>query len=162
MESWSFSSQGEVSVPRQNASQVLAYPATMYAPPVLPDLSSTEERKRLSPAALRAFFNIMDRWEIRDDDARQLMGGISSGAYYEFKKKPNRILDQDRLQRISYLIGIFKALNILYGTRLADKWIQLANTNPLFTGRTPLTYMMQGGTPAMEVVRRLLDARRGG
>lgn len=147
---------------RQNASQVLAYPATMYAPPVLPDLSSMEERKRLSPAALRAFFNIMDRWEIRDDDARQLMGGISSGAYYEFKKKPNRILDQDRLQRISYLIGIFKALNILYGTRLADKWIQLANTNPLFTGRTPLAYMMQGGTPAMEVVRRLLDARRGG
>jgi hypothetical protein len=134
----------------------------MYAPPVLPDLSSAEERKRLSPAALRAFFNIVDRWEIRDDDARQLMGGISSGAYYEFKKKPNRILDQDRLQRISYLIGIFKALNILYGTRLADKWIQLANTNPLFTGRTPLTYMMQGGTPAMEVVRRLLDARRGG
>ena len=147
---------------RQNASQVLAYPATMYAPPVLPDLSSMEERKRLSPAALRAFFNIMDRWEIRDDDARQLMGGISSGAYYEFKKKPNRILDQDRLQRISYLIGIFKALNILYGTRLADKWIQLANTNPLFTGRTPLAYIMQGGTPAMEVVRRLLDARRGG
>jgi hypothetical protein len=134
----------------------------MYAPPVLPDLSRMEERKRLSPAALRAFFNIMEKWEVRDEDARQLMGGISSGAYYEFKKKPNRVLDQDRLQRISYLIGIFKALNILYGTRLADGWIQLANTNPLFTGRTPLSYMLQFGTPAMERVRCLLDARRGG
>jgi hypothetical protein len=40
--------------------------------------------------------------------------------------------------------------------------VQLPNTNPLFTGRTPLAYMLQGGTPAMEVVRRLLDARRGG
>ena len=147
---------------RQNAGQAIAYPATMYAPPALPDLSRQDERRRLSPAALRAFFNIMERWEIRDEDARQLLGGISSGAYYELKKKPNREQDQDRLLRISYLIGIFKALNILYGTRLADGWVQLANTNPLFTGRTPLAYMLQGGTPAMEIVRRLLDARRGG
>lgn len=142
--------------------QALAYPATIYAPPVLPDLSRQEERRRLSPAALRAFFNIVERWEVRDEDARQLLGGISNGAYYQLKQNPQRVLEQDRLQRISYLIGIFKALNILYGTRLADRWIQLANTNPLFTGRTPLAYMLQGGTPAMEVVRRLLDARRGG
>jgi len=149
-------------VSRNSVGQALAYPATMYAPPAWPDLSRPDERRRLSPAALRAFFNIVERWGIRDDDARQLLGGISSGAYYEFKKKPNRVLDQDRLQRISYLIGIFKALNILYGTRLADSWVQLGNTNPLFSGRTPLAYMLQGGTPAMEVVRRLLDARRGG
>jgi Protein of unknown function (DUF2384) len=134
----------------------------MYAPPALPDLSRLEERRRLSPAALRAFFNIIERWEIRDEDARQLLGGISNGKYYQLKQDPDHVLEQDRLQRISYLIGIFKALNILYGTRLADCWIQLANSNPLFTGRTPLTYMLQGGTPAMEVVRRLLDARRGG
>ncbi|WP_254062047.1 antitoxin Xre-like helix-turn-helix domain-containing protein [Acidobacterium sp. S8] len=142
--------------------QALAYPATMYAPPALPDLSRPEERRRLSPAALRAFFNIVDRWSIRDEEAMLLLGGISSSGYYELKKKPNRVLDQDRLQRISYLIGIFKALNILYSTRLADGWVQLANSNPLFTGRTPLTYMLQGGTPAMERIRSLLDARRGG
>jgi hypothetical protein len=134
----------------------------MYAPPTVPDLSQLEERRRLSPSALRAFFNIVERWEIRDEDARQLLGGISSGAYYELKKKPNRVQDQDRLVRISYLIGIFKALNILYSTKLADKWVQLANTNAIFSGRTPLSYMMQGGTLAMERVRSLLDARRGG
>ena len=149
-------------MPRESASHALAYPATMYAPPALPDLSRPEERRRLSPGALRAFFNIMERWGVRDEDARQLLGGISNGKYYQLKQDPDHVLEQDRLQRISYLIGIFKALNILYGTRLADSWIQLANSNPLFTGRTPLTYMLQGGTPAMEVVRRLLDARRGG
>lgn len=147
---------------RQSASQALAYPATIYVPPTLPDLSRHEERRRLSPAALRAFFNIMKRWGVRDEDARQLLRGISSGAFYEYKKKPNRILDEDRLRRISYLIGIFKALNILYGTKLADSWVQLANTNPLFNGRMPLIYMLRGGTPAMERVRSLLDARRGG
>ena len=153
---------GRNRVSRQTASQALAYPATMYAPPALPDLSRKEERRRLSPGALRAFFNIMERWEVRDEDARQLLGGVSNGKYYQLKQDSGQPLDQDPLQRISYLIGIFKALNILYGTHLADSWIQLANSNPLFTGRTPLTYMLQGGTPAMEVVRRLLDARRGG
>jgi hypothetical protein len=153
---------GRNRVSRQTASQALAYPATMYTPPALPDLSRKEERRRLSPGALRAFFNIMERWEVRDEDARQLLGGVSNGKYYQLKQDSGQLLDQDPLQRISYLIGIFKALNILYGTHLADSWIQLANSNPLFTGRTPLTYMLQGGTPAMEVVRRLLDARRGG
>ena len=147
---------------RQSADQALVYPTTMYAPPALPDLSRLEERRRLSPAALRAFFNIVERWGIRDEDARQLLGGISSGAYYELKKKPTRVQDQDRLLRISYLIGIFKALNILYGARLADAWVQLANSNTIFGGRTPLAYMTQGGTLAMERVRSLLDARRGG
>ncbi len=149
-------------MPHQTASQTLAYPATLYAPPALPDLSRAEERRRLSPSALRAFFNIMEKWQVRDEDARQLLGGVSNGAFYQMKQNPKRVLDQDRLQRVSYLIGIFKALNILYSTKLADQWVRLQNTNPIFTGRTPLEYMLQGGTPAMEVVRRLLDARRGG
>jgi hypothetical protein len=138
------------------------YPATLYPPPALPDLSSTEERRRLSPAALRAFFNIMDRWQVRDEDARQLMGGISNGTYYQLKQSPSRTLEQDRLLRVSYLIGVFKSLNILYGIRLADNWMRLPNTNPLFAGRTPLDYILHGGTPAMAIVRQLLDARRGG
>jgi Protein of unknown function (DUF2384) len=91
-----------------------------------------------------------------------LLGGISNGAYYELKKRGSRILDQDRLTRISLLTGIFKALNILYSKKLADRWIRLPNTNPMFGGETPLTYMVRGGLPAMLRVRQLLDARRGG
>ena len=73
-----------------------------------------------------------------------------------------RELEQDRLLRISYLIGIFKSLNILFGTTLADSWVQLPNSNEIFMHRTPLEYMLRGGAPAMDMVRRLLDARRGG
>jgi hypothetical protein len=104
----------------------------------------------------------MTRWNIRDEDARTLLGGISNGPFYEMKKNPDRVLDTDRLARISYLIGIFKALNILYSDKLADKWAKLPNSNPIFGGQTPLAYMMKGGQPAMQTVRQLLDARRGG
>jgi hypothetical protein len=138
------------------------YPATAYDPAPLIDLTSRSERERLSPSALKAFFNLVNRWGVRDEDARALLGGVSNGPYYKWKKEPERLLDPDVLTRISYLIGIFKALNILYGEKLADEWVRLPNSNRLFGGRTPLNYMMRGGVPAMQIVRYLLDARRGG
>jgi hypothetical protein len=124
------------------------------------DLSSREVQDRLGPAAVRAFFKMCELWEVRDEDARGLLGGISNGAFYEMKselkrelkRKPKARLDQDRLTRISILTGIFKA----------DRWVQLANTNPMFAGATPLDYMIKGGQPAMMRVRQLLDSRRGG
>ena len=126
------------------------------------DLSSRAVQTRLSPAATRAFFRMAQTWQLRDEDARALLGGISNGAFYNLKNRPVKKLDQDRLTRISLLIGIFKALNILYSRKLADAWIQLENHNPMFAGATPLAYMLRGGVPAMLRVRQLLDARRGG
>jgi hypothetical protein len=140
-----------------------AYPATRYEPSPLVDLVSPAARERLSLSALEAFFRLMDRWSVRDDDARALLGGVSNGPYYAMKKNAGaRVLDADRLLRISYLVGIFKALNILHGRALADEWVHLPNTNRIFGGSTPLAYMRKGGVTAMQTVRRLLDARRGG
>lgn len=142
--------------------QTLEYPATRYRVDRRADLSAAPERERLSEAALKAFFNIMAKWKVRDGDARVLLGGVTNGPFYEMKRKPDRVLDEDRLMRVSYLIGIYKALHILHGQRLADQWVQLANQHPLFGGQTPLAYMLRGGLPALQTVRRLLDARRAG
>jgi hypothetical protein len=140
-----------------------SYPASRYNPSPLVDLASPAARERLSPSALEAFFRIMDRWSVRDEDARTLLGGVSNGPFYALKKNAaERVLEADRLLRISYLVGIFKALNILNGRALADEWVQLPNTNRIFGGSTPLAYMLKGGVTAMQTVRRLLDARRGG
>lgn len=141
---------------------VLAYPETRYAAPELVDITSREECERLGPSALKAFFNIVKLWRIRDEDAMRLLGGVPSSTYYAMKKSPRRGLDPDTMLRISYLIGIFKALNILHRKALADEWVSLPNQNPIFRGATPLEYMTRGGIPAIQVVRRLLDARRGG
>ncbi len=142
--------------------QPLRYPATRYRTDAPPDLAARAERARLSAPALKAFFNIMARWQVRDEDARALLGGVSNGPFYEMKRRPDRVLDADRLTRISYLVGIFKALNILHQRALADEWVRLPNRNPVFAGETPLAYLVRGGLPAMQTVRRLLDARRAG
>jgi uncharacterized protein (DUF2384 family) len=137
------------------------YPSSRYAPSAVANFSDKNEREKLSPSAIKAFFNILEKWSVRDEDARTLMGGVSNGQFYAMKKDPERTLDPDALTRVSFLIGIFKALNILYSEKLADAWVQRPNTNPIFGGRTALAYMMEGGLPAMQIVRRLLDARRG-
>ena len=141
----------------------LTYPITRYAPAEIVDLTSKEERKRLSAPGLKALFNLAECWKLRSEDVRELLGGVANGSYFEMKKNPEgKILNADQMYRISYLIGIFKALNILHSQQLADEWVRLPNSNRIFGGRTPLEYMIRGGVPAMQTVRRLLDARRGG
>ena len=142
---------------------VFSYPETRYIPEPLVDFNSPDERKRLSGSAITGFLKMMEIWKVRDEDARMLLGGVSNGPFYEMKKNPKgKVLDVDRMFRISYLLGIFKAINILHGQELADEWVQLPNSNSMFGGKTPLKYMIDGGLPAMQNVRRLLDARRGG
>jgi len=126
------------------------------------DLSNKDVLARLSPPAVKAFLTISEVWKLRNEQARQVLGGMSNGAFYELKRRWRGTLDQDRMTRISVLIGIFKALNILYSKNLADRWVQLPNENPMFEGETPLAYMIKGGQPAMMRVRQLLDSRRGG
>jgi hypothetical protein len=126
------------------------------------DLSRKDNRSRLGPAAIQGLLRIAKRWKLRDEDTRAFLGGISSGSFYALKNQSTKTLNEDQLTRASLLIGIYKALNILYSQKLADAWISFPNTNPMFGGDSPLDYIKKGGIPAFLRVRQLLDARRGG
>jgi len=126
------------------------------------DLSQKDNQSRLSPAAIKGLFRIAKRWELKDDDTRALLDSVSNGGFYLLKNHQTKTLSGDQLTRISLVIGIYKALNILYSQKLADAWITLPNTNPMFGGDSPLNYLKRGGIPALLRVRQLLDARRGG
>jgi uncharacterized protein (DUF2384 family) len=128
----------------------------------LPDLAEAATRARLSPSAIKAFFAIVEKWRLRNEDAMALLGGASHGRYFELKKNRKGLLSQDELTRISLLIGIFKALNILFSQRLANQWTSRPNSNPMFNDAPPLQFMTRAGVPGMIGIRRLLDSRRGG
>lgn len=141
----------------------LSYPTTRYTPDPLIDLSSEEIRKERSPAAARIFFNIMKEWKVKDSDARVLLRDMGNSLFYDLKRNAEgKVLDSERLYRISYLVGIYKGLQILYGEDLGNRFVHLSNTNRMFNGATPLDFMKKGGLLSMQRVRRLLDARRGG
>src|SRR5215471_10180009 len=141
---------------------VTQQPLAGFSTEAAPDLSDRAVQERVSRAAVPAFFKLAQAWRLRDESARQLLGGVSNGVFYQLKRGQKKVLDQDKLTRISLLLGIFKALNILYSRKLADSWVSLPNSNPMFEGEMPLDYMIKGGVPALVRVRQLLDARRGG
>jgi uncharacterized protein (DUF2384 family) len=128
----------------------------------VPDLADPKTRARLSPAAIVAFFAIVEKWQLRNEDAMALLGGTSNGRYFELKRGRKSVLSQDELTRISLLIGIFKALNILFSQHLANQWTSRPNSNPMFNNAPPLELLTRAGVPGMIGVRRLLDSRRGG
>jgi len=140
----------------------LQQPLAGFSTQAAPDLSDKAVQEKLSRTAVPAFFKIAKEWRLKDGSARQLLGGVSNGVFYQLKHGQKKVLDQDKLTRISLLVGIFKALNILYSRKLADSWVSLPNANPMFAGEMPLTYLIKGGVPALVRVRQLLDARRGG
>lgn len=127
-----------------------------------PDLSVATERTRLSPAAITAFLKIIDLWKLKNEQAMALLGGISNGKFHELKRHRKTALSQDELTRVSYLVGIFKSLNILFSAKLANQWVCLPNTNPMYKGAAPIEVMVRSGMPALMETRRLLDTRRGG
>ncbi len=138
-----------------------AYAAPGYQFDAAPDLSRLETRERLSQSAIDGFFAIMDKWQIPIERAGELLGGMPRSTVYKLRTAAGT-LRQDELTRISYIVGIYKALHILLPDDLADHWVTQPNDNLLFRGQAPMDYMVREGIPGLQQVRSLVDAERGG
>jgi uncharacterized protein (DUF2384 family) len=138
-----------------------AFAAAGYQLEATPDLSNLETRERLSQSALDGLFAIADKWQLPIEKVGELLGGIPRSTLYRMKTTAGT-LRQDELTRISYLVGIYKALNILLPGENADRWMTLPNDNFLFSGQAPLEYAIRNGIPGLQQIRSLLDAARGG
>ncbi len=121
------------------------------------------DKKKLSGPALRAFFNIAGLWGLSNDEQMTLLGVTARSTFFKWKKDPRVTLGKDTLERISYLLGIYKALRILLpDERAADAWIKRPNGAPIFNGMSALERMLPGNVADLYLVRQYLDAQRGG
>ncbi|MBD3812776.1 MAG: DUF2384 domain-containing protein [Betaproteobacteria bacterium] len=118
----------------------------------------------LSAAGLRAFFNIARDWGLSTDEQMVLLGAPGRSTFFKWKSAPETAdLKRDTLERLSYLLGIYKALQILLpDTTAADAWVRKPNSAPLFGGKSALDRMLGGNVADLIAVRQYLDARRGG
>ncbi len=119
--------------------------------------------KRVASAALQAFFNLSNHWQLSVTEERTLLGSPPESTFYKWKaEKTTSRMSRDGLERISYLLGIYKDLNILLPSpRAADEWIRKSNAAPLFSGQSALDRMLAGSIVDLADVRRYLDAQRG-
>lgn len=114
-------------------------------------------------AALRTFFNIAKAWNLNASQEQKLLGVQRSTIYaWRAGDFPAR-LDADTLERLSYVFGIYSALQVLFPVaERADAWIHRPNDAPLFGGDSALSRMLGGRVADLFQVRQYLDAVRGG
>jgi len=120
---------------------------------------NTEEQ---SAVALNAYLKITKTWRLNTDQQIALLGYPARSTFFKWKNEGGS-LPQDTMERISYVIGIYKALHILFpDAQVADTWVRKPNTAPIFNGQTALERMLAGRVSDLYVVRSYLDAQRGG
>jgi hypothetical protein len=116
----------------------------------------------LGQTALTAFFNITAGWGLVADEERTLLGSPPRSTFFKWKGERAARLSPDTLERISYVMGIYKALRILLPTEeAANAWVKKPNTAPGFAGKSALERMLAGRVVDLADVRRYLDAERG-
>jgi hypothetical protein len=132
----------------------------MLTEPSPPRLADPDDR-RVSAAAKKAFFRIMGLWGVTNEQAQLLLGSPSRSTFFSWKKGEGGNLPRDALERISYVMGIYKALQILFADPTqADSW--LSKPNDAFGGRSALQRMAAGNISDLYAVRTYLDHVRGG
>jgi len=123
---------------------------------------SPNEAGAAGAAGLRAFTRIADLWHLSIAEQMTLLGLSSRSTYFKWRKEPQVRLPRDTLERISYILGIYKALQLLLpDTRAADEWVRRPNEAAVFGGRSALDRMLSGNVADLYIVRQYLDAQRG-
>ncbi|AOK31389.1 hypothetical protein WS67_08685 [Burkholderia singularis] len=119
---------------------------------------------QMSAAGLRAFFNIARDWDLSTDEQIVLLGSPGRSTFFKWKASPHTArLTHDTLERLSLVLGIYKALQILLPqSAAADAWVKRPNDAAPFHGKRAIDRMLAGNISDLVAVRQYLDAARGG
>jgi hypothetical protein len=116
--------------------------------------ANVADRKRLSPACARAMRTIFRDWRVPRQQAAALLG-VSLYSWHRIQNDKWRgCFSQDQLTRASLILGIYGSLHSVFDEVLADQWVGLANSGPLFRGKRPIAFMVSEGILGMYSVRR--------
>lgn len=125
-------------------------------------IETSTDRREGAGLALSAFFEIAEKWRLLPDEQIAILGHPARSTYFKWKKEGG-LPPRDTLDRISLIIGIYKALHILFtDDQRADSWIRKPNNGPMFNGNSAADFMVHGGLIELHRVRQYIDAQRGG
>jgi transcriptional regulator with XRE-family HTH domain len=123
------------------------------------DLHARESRERLA----RMVMELFDHWQVPAGDQAALLGlsAQSRSTLARYRRGEPLADSADLLARAGHLLGIHKALRILFphDRDLAYAWVRAPNRR--FGGAAPLQIMTRHGYEGILAVRRYLDFERG-
>jgi len=122
--------------------------------------SSAGAGNRLSAPGLRSFFRVADAWNLNIAEQRAILGNVAKATIYNWRDRPETArLNDDQLDRISYILGIYKSLHVFFNrTEQADTWIRRPNEAPPFGGKSAAEILRSGKMEDLMRVRHYLDA----
>ena len=124
-----------------------------------PDFSPAPITDEEAGAAFRACLNLFRLWRLSDNEAATLLD-LPARTYARWKMAGPGRADRDQKARLSNLLGIHKALRLIFGDpERVYGWLRLPNA---VFGRSALDVMLGGELTDLMRVRRYLDAERGG
>jgi antitoxin Xre/MbcA/ParS-like protein len=136
--------------------------STQLKPPRAAHISDNAQ----AGAGLRTFARIVEQWRLRSADAMALLGVDSRSTYYELLKRARasrevKGLNRDQLDRLSYVLGIYEAIRVLFphSEESRNEWVSRANTAPLFGGRSPVELMRSSMIGLYQTFAHLVAAR---
>lgn len=112
--------------------------------------NAAEPAPDLSGPALRTFVGITREWSLSAAERAAILGG----------RNPETLvsLTDEELLRLSYIVGIYKDINILLPLPdRANRWIRAANG--AFAGVSALELMVSEGLEGLKRVREYLAAQ---
>lgn len=116
----------------------------------------------LLEAGLRAFFRLAGEWRLSEAEQLILLGSVTTSELSKWRQGEIGSATSDTLERISYLLGIYKAIHtLLPNPAHANAWVRAPNTASLFGGGTALDLMLRGKASDLHAVRAYLDEQLG-
>ncbi|MGV3708882.1 MAG: MbcA/ParS/Xre antitoxin family protein [Gemmatimonas sp.] len=141
---------------------------SLTAVPAAPSVDRIEqlgpaERAELGAAGFRTFMGVAEHWSLSVSERTRLLGDIAESTYHKWRSGRMGELSRDQLERLSLLLGIYKALRLIFSDEeTGTRWLRGANIESTFASRSPLERMLDGSIDDLYAVRRYLDAWRGG
>jgi Antitoxin Xre-like helix-turn-helix domain/Antitoxin Xre/MbcA/ParS C-terminal toxin-binding domain len=134
-------------------------PALRPVPTAASEFSPAPITDDEAAAMFRAVLNLFRLWNITDEEAATLLD-LPVRTYRRWKAGDLGRIDRDGKARLSNLMGIHKALRIIFREpHQGYAWIKAPNK--VFASRTALDVMLRGELTDLMRVRRYLDAERG-
>lgn len=110
-------------------------------------------------AGLKAFFRIADFWQLTLEQSKTILGNPPISLFQEWKAGniKEEHVSVDILDRLSYILGIFKALKIMHSDENHRLFLVNGTKVALFNNKSPLDYMLNGHIEALANMRLYLD-----
>jgi hypothetical protein len=125
-------------------------------------LPKENKERNINRVAIEAFFNLVEKWKIDGvDNKRKLLGQPTESLFYKWQRGEVGNVPHDTLMRISYLLGIHKALKMLFSGNNERGYAWIKKPSKDFGGQSAYKRMLAGEITDLAYVRQYLDAMRG-